>query len=107
MTKVKKTPLKDPYKKLKGWKEIPIGGIIEDAGNSRYYNTGDWRNFFPVRDKKICTDCLICWIFCPEGCIKVKAGKLTGFDMDKCKGCGICAEVCPVKCIKMVKEKKE
>ena len=31
--------IKDPYQKLKGWKDIPIGGIIEDAGNTRYYNT--------------------------------------------------------------------
>lgn len=105
----KKTTVKtvgNPYEELKGWTDIPIGGIIEDAGNSKYYNTGDWRNFFPVRDIKKCTNCLTCWLYCPEGCIKVKDGKITMIDMTKCKGCGLCAEVCPVKCITMRKEKK-
>ncbi|MEA3375521.1 MAG: pyruvate synthase, partial [Chloroflexota bacterium] len=27
---------------LKGWKEIPIGGMILEAGNAVEYKTGDW-----------------------------------------------------------------
>ena len=91
-------------KKLKGWKEIPIGGMILDAGNASQYNTGSWRTFRPEKNKTKCIICLQCWIFCPDSSIKVKDEKMVGFDYDHCKGCGICASICPVKCIDMVKE---
>lgn len=87
----------------KTWKEIPIGGLITEAGNAMKYNTGDWRTFKPVRDEKKCTNCLLCWVYCPDSSILVKDGKITGVDYGHCKGCGICAEVCPKKCIEMVK----
>jgi len=89
---------------LKSWKEIPHGGVIDKAGNSMEYKTGDWRTFRPIRDVEKCTNCMICWIYCPDSCIKVKDEKLTGTDYDHCKGCGICAEECPVKCIEMKSE---
>jgi pyruvate ferredoxin oxidoreductase delta subunit len=84
--------------KLKGWKEIPIGGMILEAGNATEYLTGGWRAFRPVRGEAECTHCLQCWLFCPDGSIMVDAenGKMIGFDLDYCKGCGICAAVCPV-----------
>lgn len=91
-------------KKEKGWKEIPIGGLILEGGSARHYKTGGWRTYCPVRDKKKCTNCLICWIYCPDSAIKVKDEKIASIDLDYCKGCGICAKVCPVKAIKMVKE---
>ena len=83
---------------LKGWQEIPIGGMILEAGNSVAYQTGDWRAFRPVRGEADCTDCLQCWLFCPDSSISVDAehGQMTGFDLEHCKGCGICAAVCPV-----------
>ncbi len=88
----------------KNWKEIPQGGLITEAGNARKYNTGSWRTFKPVIDKSKCINCLQCWVFCPDSSIKVKDGKMDGFDYDHCKGCSICAQICPVKCIKMEKE---
>lgn len=91
-------------KKKKGWKEIPIGGLIDKGGTARAYNTGSWRTFKPVVDHAKCINCLQCWIYCPDSAVLVKDGKMVGFDMEHCKGCGICAEVCPVKCIKMEKE---
>jgi pyruvate ferredoxin oxidoreductase delta subunit len=90
--------------KKKGYKEIPIGGLITEAGNAKKYNTGSWRTFKPVRDKDKCIDCLLCWIYCPDSSILVSGGKIVGIDYDHCKGCGICAKVCPKKCIEMVEE---
>ena len=89
-----------------GYKEIPIGGLINEGGTAKQNKTGDWRTFVPVVDKAKCTNCMICWAHCPDSCIKVEDGKMIGFDLDYCKGCGICASVCPVKCIKMEKEKR-
>lgn len=82
---------------LKGWKELPIGGMIEKPGTAAELNTGSWRAFRPVVDKNNCTNCLQCWIFCPDMSIKVEDGKMVGFDYYHCKGCGICADICPGK----------
>lgn len=87
-----------------GWKSIPIGGLILKAGNAVEYETGDWRAYRPIRDKEKCTNCLICWILCPDGSILVEDEKITGIDLAHCKGCGICAHECPVDAINMVEE---
>ncbi|MBU2614278.1 MAG: 4Fe-4S binding protein [Elusimicrobia bacterium] len=88
---------------LKNSREIPIGGKITEAGNAEEYNTGDWRTFKPIIDQSKCTNCLFCWMYCPDSSILIKDAKVTGVDYKHCKGCGICAEVCPRKCIKMEK----
>ena len=89
---------------LKTWQEIPIGGIILEPGSSIEYDTGSWRSLCPVRDEEKCTDCMFCWIFCPEGAILVEDGKVTGVDLGHCKGCGICAHECPQEAITMIEE---
>lgn len=83
---------------LKGWKEIPIGGMILDAGNAVNYISGDWRAFRPVFGQAECIHCFTCWLYCPDTSILVDTEneKMLGFDLDHCKGCGICASVCPV-----------
>ena len=83
---------------LKGWREIPIGGMILEAGNATQYRTGDWRAFRPVRGEANCTHCFQCWLYCPDSSIlvDVETEEMVGFDLDHCKGCGICAAVCPV-----------
>lgn len=78
------------------WQEIPIGGLIDEPGTATEYETGDWRAERPVFQPENCTDCLICWIYCPDSSIEVKDGKMLGIDLDHCKGCGICAAVCPI-----------
>ncbi|MEM2121273.1 MAG: 4Fe-4S binding protein [Candidatus Woesearchaeota archaeon] len=104
--KYKKKVEKNKPKKLKSWKEIPIGGVIEEAGNSINYETGSWRTFRPVINSEKCIGCMLCYLYCPESTILLENDekfvfKVRGFDLEHCKGCGICASVCPVKAIEM------
>ncbi|GAF72784.1 unnamed protein product, partial [marine sediment metagenome] len=82
---------------LRGWKDIPIGGLIVEPGNSDTYETGSWRTYKPIHDAEKCTSCLRCWILCPDSAIIVEDGKVVGIDYNHCKGCGICARECPDK----------
>ncbi len=90
-------------KKKAGWRTLPIGGVLLDAGSSVNYKTGDWRAFRPVLDETKCVNCLTCWIYCPDIAIKRKE-KTVEIDYDFCKGCGICASECPRKAITMKEE---
>ncbi len=92
--------------KEKGWKEIPIGGLILEAGNAERYLTGAWRTFRPLVNKEKCNNCLLCWVYCPDACIKVEEGEMKGFYYEHCKGCGICKNVCPFDAIQMIEEFK-
>lgn len=89
---------------MKGWKEIPEGGLILEPGNSVEYKTGSWRAKRPVWDKEKCINCFICWIYCPEASIVVENEEVKGINYDYCKGCGICAHECPKKAINMEEE---
>ena len=88
----------------KGWKQIPIGGLVLDAGNAVEYETGTWRSVRPTIDAEKCNNCLICWVYCPDASITVEDARLKCIDLYHCKGCGICAKECPKKAITMVDE---
>ena len=90
----------------KGWTEIPIGGLVDEPGSSVDYETGGWRSTRPILDLEKCSHCMFCWVFCPDGAIRVEDGKVTGVDLAHCKGCGICARECPREAITMVEETK-
>ncbi|MGI9952414.1 4Fe-4S binding protein [Moorellaceae bacterium AZ2] len=67
------------------------------------FRTGSWRTARPVLQAGRCTNCLICWLFCPEGCIRRGKGYIS-IDLDYCKGCGICVRECPRQALKLVEE---
>ncbi|NVM37412.1 MAG: 4Fe-4S binding protein [Candidatus Lokiarchaeota archaeon] len=90
---------------MKGWKEIPEGGLILNPGNSINYKTGSWRSRKPIRDEEKCIHCLVCWAYCPDGSIIIEDEKVIEINYDFCKGCGICANECPKEAIIMELEK--
>ena len=90
--------------KLKPWKELSIGGIVTEPGNSREVETGTWRIARPIVDPAKCTDCLICWVFCPDDSIPSNGKVRFETELYHCKGCGICAVECPYNAIEMVPE---
>lgn len=75
--------------------EFPRGAVIPETGKSVEYNVGGWRSERPTRDEASCTQCLLCFIFCPDSSIVLEGDQVVGFDYDHCKGCGICANECP------------
>jgi len=90
--------------KKKGWKDLPIGSLIERGGTAMEFKTGDWRTDRPIWYEDKCTSCLLCFIQCPDSCIVIEDSKMVGIDLDFCKGCGICKEVCPKDAIEMKRE---
>ncbi len=82
---------------MMGWKQIPPGMVILEAGSALKFKTGSWRAFKPRWIEENCIHCLLCWLYCPDNAVKVKDGKRGEFDFDYCKGCGICALECPGK----------
>lgn len=66
-------------------------------------NTGDWRTERPVMDKDKCTNCGICFLYCPVFSIEKKNEEFV-IDYSYCKGCAICEHECPTGAIKMVPE---
>ena len=90
--------------KLLSWKDLEVGCVITEPGNSVKYKTGDWRAMRPVIDQSKCIRCLLCWVYCPEPAVVRGEGDRVEIDYDYCKGCGICANECPVKAITMIPE---
>ncbi len=90
--------------------EIVIGGDdlqdIVSVGNSRLRRTGNWRIFKPTIDYKKCTDCMICFAYCPESAIVLGPDKRLAIDYENCKGCLICFKECPPKAISFEREVK-
>lgn len=88
--------------KLISWKDILPGAVIVEAGNAKSYRTGDWRSSSPVYDYNKCNRCGLCFIYCPEGCIRPLENGYFEANMYYCKGCGICAKECPKSAITMI-----
>jgi len=85
------------------WKELEEAAVVKGGTSSAYVVSG-WRVKKPVINEAKCTNCLICWIYCPEPAIVRREGAKVAIDYDHCKGCGICELECPPKAISMVME---
>jgi len=83
------------------WRETPFGPV--GPGSSVANRTGGWRVHRPVLDAAKCTDCQLCWLYCPDGSILRAGGKVV-LRYEHCKGCGVCAAVCAPGAIRMVRE---
>lgn len=85
-------------------KEMPVTTLSSPTvGVSK---TGFWRTFRPIVDYSKCTQCTLCWIYCPDGAITRQEDDSPEIDYDYCKGCGVCANECPVKAITMQREEE-
>lgn len=82
--------------------DIPDATAYE-AGYLVTKNAG-WRNIRPVIELDKCVGCLQCYLYCPDGVILKKEGKVE-IDYDFCKGCGICKKMCRFGAITMEVEK--
>ncbi len=93
--------------KKETWKELTIGTINLDAGNSVKNLTGTWRSGKkPQFIEEKCIQCFFCWLYCPHSAILVEGDEVKGVNYDYCTGCGMCSVECPPKekAIIMVKE---
>ncbi len=88
---------------VKSYKDMP--DIAISLFSMAHNKTGSWRIFKPLIDDKKCIKCLLCWKYCPDGCIEIDLEKNTiAINYDYCKGCGICATECKKNAIEMVRE---
>ncbi|MCL5961532.1 MAG: 4Fe-4S binding protein [Chloroflexi bacterium] len=62
---------------------------------------------FEIRiDQHNCTQCGICWVFCPLGVIYQDEEGNFIIDEDYCRACGVCVEECPTQAVEMTKIKR-
>jgi len=92
-------------KQPKTIKDLPVTPISHPCTASMG-KTGDWRTFRPVIDLSKCTRCLLCWIYCPEGCIQRLPDETPEINYEFCKGCGICEVECRLGAIRMERERE-
>lgn len=82
-------------------------GATEDVtltGNSTVRHTGNWRTYRPAIDYAKCTDCMICYAYCPESAMSVGEDGRVKIDYDNCKGCMICLTECPLRAISQTRD---
>ncbi len=77
---------------------------IAARANAFLRKTGDWRVFRPDLDLDKCNGCTLCFVYCPEGAIKLTDKDRPIIDYDHCKGCGLCIEECPTHALTSVRE---
>jgi len=79
-------------------------GMTELSLTEDFRTNQDWRNHKPVWDQDKCVQCGICYLFCPDGAIRLNEDGYYEADLQYCKGCGLCSRQCPARCITMEDE---
>jgi len=77
---------------------------VTNTGNSYLRHTGNWRTFRPTIDYSKCTNCMICYAYCPESAMSVGEDGRVRIDYDNCKGCMICMTECPLRAVTQSRE---
>ena len=77
---------------------------IVAVGNSPARHTGSWRQFRPVLQPEKCTQCWLCFVWCPEAAIALDDNEYPVVDYDVCKGCLLCAHECPTHAFNVEEE---
>lgn len=73
--------------------------FIVSTGNSPLKKTGLWRTSRPVIDYAKCTNCMVCFVYCPDSAISLEDDLTPRIDYDNCKGCMVCLTECPIRAI--------
>ncbi len=77
---------------------------IYAVSNSPQRHTGSWRQFRPVLQPEKCTQCWLCFVWCPEAAISLDHNEFPIVDYDVCKGCLLCSHECPTHAFSVEKE---
>jgi pyruvate ferredoxin oxidoreductase gamma subunit len=93
-------------------KLVPLALVVSESGiekvihtgNSFARHTGNWRTFRPTIDYAKCTNCMICYAYCPESAMSVDQDGRVKIDYDNCKGCMICMTECPLRAVSQMRE---
>lgn len=87
----------------KGIRDLPIVPLSRPA--MRAMSTPKtWRVTRPVIMREKCNKCMICWLYCPEGVIRMDREGYPQINYEYCKGCNICFHECRPKAIKIEAE---
>ncbi|MEW6243894.1 MAG: pyruvate ferredoxin oxidoreductase [Bacillota bacterium] len=87
-----------------GLSDISFAGTVPSpVSENTGMITGNWRFKRPVHDQEKCTECLVCWLSCPDSCISQTDDGLA-WNFKYCKGCVLCGAVCTVGAITYVPE---
>jgi pyruvate ferredoxin oxidoreductase delta subunit len=93
--------------RIEAWENRrPVSAWLPVVDDRRYVTGISLYRFgLPDVDQALCNACGLCWIYCPEGAIRLAEDQLL-FDLEDCRGCGLCAEECPRQAIRMSEERE-
>lgn len=74
--------------------QAPFAGTVKSpVTENEQMITGNWRMIRPVVDAEKCTQCLNCWLSCPDACINPHDDGMK-INYKYCKGCRLCIKQC-------------